>query len=53
MIFERMPIEWRTHAAPSLTPESGRPLGILSSTLENMKTVRYLIWAKQMEQCQP
>jgi uncharacterized SAM-binding protein YcdF (DUF218 family) len=53
MIFERTHIEWRTHAAPPLTPESGLPLGILASTLENMKTVGYLIWARQMEQCQP
>lgn len=53
MIFERTHIEWRAHAAPSWTPGSGLPLGILSSAWENLKTVRYLIWARQMEQCQP
>jgi uncharacterized SAM-binding protein YcdF (DUF218 family) len=51
LIFERIPIEWRVHAAPPLTPGSG--LDIFSTSLEMLKTVRYLVWARQMEQCEP
>jgi hypothetical protein len=29
------------------------PLGILSSTVETLKTVRYLVWSRQMEHCEP
>jgi uncharacterized SAM-binding protein YcdF (DUF218 family) len=53
LIFSRTPIEWRTHAAPQFMGGSPRPLGILSSTMETLKTVRYLLWARQMEQCEP
>jgi len=51
LIFERMPIEWRIHAAPPITPGSGS--GIFSSAWEMVKTVRYLVWARQMERCEP
>ena len=51
LIFERVPIEWRVHAAPPLTPDSR--LDIFSTALEMLKTVRYLVWARQMEQCEP
>jgi uncharacterized SAM-binding protein YcdF (DUF218 family) len=53
LIFSRMPIAWRTHAAPPFMAGSQRPVGILSSTVETLKTVRYLLWARQMEQCEP
>ncbi len=53
LIFDRMPIEWRTQAAPPFMSGSGRPLGIFSSTMETLKTVRYLVWARQMEKCEP
>jgi uncharacterized SAM-binding protein YcdF (DUF218 family) len=53
LIFERTPIEWRTHAAPPFMARSRRPLGILSNTLETIKTVRYLVWSRQTEQCEP
>jgi uncharacterized SAM-binding protein YcdF (DUF218 family) len=53
LIFSRMPIEWRTHAAPRFEGGSGWPTGILSSTLETIKTVRYLLWTRQTEQCEP
>jgi len=51
LIFGRVPIEWRVHAAPALTP--GSKLDIFSTSLEMLKTVRYLVWARQMEQCEP
>lgn len=52
MIFSRTPIEWRAHAAPPLTPES--PVHAAATTaLETLKTVRYLVWARQIERCEP
>lgn len=53
LIFSRLPIEWRTHAAPPFTAGSESPLGTLSSAVETLKTLRYLLWARQMEQCEP
>lgn len=50
LIFGGMPIEWRVHAAPLLTPHDG--LEIFSATMETFKTVRYLVWARRMEQCE-
>jgi uncharacterized SAM-binding protein YcdF (DUF218 family) len=52
LIFSRLPLEWRTHAAPPLTPRSQ-----LSSTAaaitETLKTVRYLVWTRQFDRCEP
>jgi uncharacterized SAM-binding protein YcdF (DUF218 family) len=52
MIFSRMPIEWTTHPAPSLRPNS-----VFSSdqatAFEILKTVRYLLWARWSEDCLP
>jgi uncharacterized SAM-binding protein YcdF (DUF218 family) len=53
LIFERLPIEWRVHAAPSLEPRNGPVIEALLGSLETLKTVRYLIWSSHMEQCQP
>lgn len=53
LIFERMPIEWRTHAAPLFTGGSAQIVGVLSDAVETLKTARYLVWARQMEQCEP
>ena len=50
LIFERLPVEWRTHAAPILTPDDDT---WSSSALETLKTVRYLVWSRQMEKCEP
>lgn len=51
-IFSRAPIEWRTHPAPSLEPESGfSHFG--AETLEVLKTVRYLAYANWAERCTP
>jgi len=53
LIFERLPIAWRTHAAPPLTPGNHPVQGLFSGTLETLKTVRYLLWSRQMEKCEP
>jgi uncharacterized SAM-binding protein YcdF (DUF218 family) len=52
LIFSRLPLEWRTHAAPSLEPESAVRLGAQSAR-ETLKTVRYLVWAEWAESCTP
>lgn len=52
MIFDQYPIQWRTHAAPLFTEgRSNRQL--LPSALETVKTVRYLLYARQFERCEP
>jgi uncharacterized SAM-binding protein YcdF (DUF218 family) len=52
LIFSQLPLEWRTHAAPPLEPESGvRASG--AAVMETLKTVRYLVWARQMDRCEP
>ncbi len=50
LIFNALPIEWRTHAAPPLTPgasalESGAP------PVEVFKTLHYLLWSRWAESC--
>ena len=52
MIFNELPLEWRTHAAPPLGPESAAyQWGV--SAVEDVKTVRYLFWARWTERCEP
>jgi uncharacterized SAM-binding protein YcdF (DUF218 family) len=50
LIFSRMPIAWRAHAAPPLEPGTH---GNAAALLETLKTVRYLVWARPMERCEP
>jgi len=52
LIFSRMPLQWRTHAAPPLAPESTLQFRA-AITLEILKTTRYLLWSRQFEQCEP
>jgi uncharacterized SAM-binding protein YcdF (DUF218 family) len=52
MIFSRLPLEWRTHAAPPVAPDSTAN-GIEVKTVETLKTVRYLIWARWADECNP
>lgn len=52
MIFSDLPLEWRTHAAPPLAPRSAAYVGAVA-TVETLKTVRYLIWGRWMERCEP
>lgn len=51
LIFSRMPIAWRSHAAPPLAPDTS--LSAAATVWETLKTVRYLVWARQMERCEP
>jgi uncharacterized SAM-binding protein YcdF (DUF218 family) len=52
MIFNRLPLEWRAHAAPPLSPESAAYLRG-AETVETLKTLRYLIWARWADPCEP
>lgn len=52
MIFGELPLEWRTHAAPPLEPESAAYHRAVVS-VETLKTVRYLIWSRWAERCEP
>lgn len=51
LIFSRMPIAWRVHAAPDIEPESDWYEDALG-TEETLKTVRYLLWVRPMERCE-
>lgn len=52
LILSRLPLEWRTHAAPSLEPESAyHATG--STAMEVLKTARYLVWTGPMDKCVP
>lgn len=52
MIFSRLPLEWRTHAAPSLGPETGMD-AFEGAVYETLKTARYLTWTRWTERWQP
>jgi len=52
IIFSRQPIEWRSHAAPPLSVESAAYTRERTA-MEILKTVRYLVWARQSEKCEP
>lgn len=51
LIFSRLPLEWRTRPAPPLTPNG--TYSTASTVFETLKTVRYLVWARQTERCEP
>lgn len=52
LIFSRMPIEWRMHAAPPLEPESAA-LSTAINAVETLKTARYLLYTRWAERCEP
>jgi uncharacterized SAM-binding protein YcdF (DUF218 family) len=52
LILSRLPIAWRTHGAPALEPES-ETLQNAVGMEETLKTVRYLLWARPIERCEP
>lgn len=52
ILFSSLPLEWRTHAAPSLSGQTSAYVGAAAS-VEALKTVRYLIWGRWMERCEP
>jgi len=52
LIFNRLPMEWRTHAAPALTAYAANA-DRAAEAVEILKTVRYLVWGRWMEGCTP
>ena len=52
LIFDKLPIQWRTHAAPPFTPDGAGAPTQFSGALETLKTVRYLLYARQTERCE-
>jgi uncharacterized SAM-binding protein YcdF (DUF218 family) len=52
MIFGRLPLQWRMHAAPPLVPPSAAGSGF-ENAMETLKTVRYLVYADWAERCEP
>jgi len=52
MIFSGLPVEFRTHAAPPLQPESAAYQGA-AGFIEIVKTARFLVWTHWSERCEP
>ena len=52
MILTRLPLQWRLHAAPPLEPVSALRAAFYGA-FETLKTVRYLVWARELERCEP
>lgn len=52
LIFNRLPVEWRTHAAPAMGLEGGA-METAAGAVEVLKTLRYLVWARWAERCEP
>jgi hypothetical protein len=50
LILSRLPLKWRTHASHALEPEGPWMQAALTAG-EILKTVRYLVWARQTESC--
>jgi len=51
LILSRLPLKWRTHAAPAFEPESEWSKDA-TTAMEILKTVRYLVWARQVDKCE-
>jgi uncharacterized SAM-binding protein YcdF (DUF218 family) len=52
LILSKLPLKWRTHAAPPLQPDSSTSTGA-STLLEIIKTARYLTYSNWAENCEP
>jgi uncharacterized SAM-binding protein YcdF (DUF218 family) len=52
LIFSRLPLEWRTHPAPPLAPGPAAN-STPAALIETLKTVRYLVWTRQFDRCEP
>ena len=52
IIFSGLPLAWRSHAAPPLEPESAA-YQWAAEAIEDMKTIRYLVWTRWSERCEP
>lgn len=51
LILDSLPLEWRAHAAPPLSPTSAAYQSALTA-VEVLKTARYLTWARWTEHCE-
>ena len=51
LILSRLPLKWRTHASHALEPEAPWQQAALTAA-EILKTLRYLVWARQTEKCE-
>jgi uncharacterized SAM-binding protein YcdF (DUF218 family) len=52
LIFSQLPLQWRAHAAPSLSPQSGAH-DTADASMETLKTLHYLLWSRWTERCEP
>jgi uncharacterized SAM-binding protein YcdF (DUF218 family) len=52
LIFSRLPIVWKVHAAEPVEPEPGWHADAVGAE-ETLKTVRYLVWVRPTERCEP
>jgi uncharacterized SAM-binding protein YcdF (DUF218 family) len=52
LIFNSLPLEWSTHAAPPLSPQSAA-YEEAHIAVEVLKTAKYLIWARWADRCGP
>jgi uncharacterized SAM-binding protein YcdF (DUF218 family) len=52
IIFNSLPLQWSTHAAPPLAVSSPAYQSALTA-VEVLKTARYLTWARWTEHCEP
>jgi uncharacterized SAM-binding protein YcdF (DUF218 family) len=52
LIFSRLPLEWRAQAAQPVAVESPTDARF-EAAVEILKTVRYLVWTRQTERCEP
>ncbi len=50
LIFNSLPLSWRTHAAPPLTPEASA-IESVAHPVEVLKTLHYLLLSRWSEQC--
>lgn len=50
LIFNALPLAWRTHAAPPLTPEAST-IESAAQPVELLKTLHYLLWSRWSEPC--
>ena len=52
MVFSRLPLDWRIHAAqPISSPSAVR--ADAAAVIESLKTVRYQVWSRWAERCMP
>jgi len=52
MIFSHTALEWRMHPAPPLSPDEAA-YETSHASVETLKTLRYLLWARWTDHCEP